>query len=306
MAKGVVPTTARRNGVQSIEVGSQLLETLAGAAGPLHLRDLAAGAGMSASKARRYLVSLLRCGLVAQDTTTARYDLGPMAMRIGLTALSRRHVVRVATEAVIELNQEIDRTILLSIWTDRGPFIIGWYDSSEIIICNLNVGSSLPLLTSASGRLFLAYLPRAATQWLVDAELASAAAQEAGFPIRSETDIRTLLIEIRKQRKAATREMLVPGLSAFAAPVFDHEGRIVATIAMIGPPGTVEPQAAGASTAALQRRAEEVSRRLGFHSDQPGTSLSEWLEARDAGHAAEPPPALAIPAAPPRQARKVS
>src|SRR3546814_9440763 len=96
---------------------------------------------MATSKGRRYLVSLLRCGLVEQSVTTGRYDLGPMSLRLGLTTMNRQDAIRFATEASIDLNQEIDRTVLLSIWTERGPTIIAWYDSTERVICNLYVGS---------------------------------------------------------------------------------------------------------------------------------------------------------------------
>ncbi|WP_424139183.1 IclR family transcriptional regulator [Roseomonas chloroacetimidivorans] len=294
----------RRNGVQSIEVGAQLLEALARSAVPQHLRDLAAGAGMPPSKARRYLVSLLRCGLVEQNPTTSRYELGPMALRVGLSALNSRHVVRLATEAVIQLNQEIDRTILLSIWTERGPVIIGWYDSSEMLICNLNVGSVLPLLHSVSGRLFLAYLPRASTQRLLEREINSALSHEGAFPVRTEMDVRSLIAGVRKNRFAMTQELLLPGLSAFGAPVFDHEGRMAAAVAMIGPPGTIEAITPDSPATLLRRRAEELSLRLGFHSREPGGSLAEWLELGTAEQGSTPPPALSIPVAKPQKAPK--
>jgi DNA-binding IclR family transcriptional regulator len=48
------------------------------------LRDLAADADMSAAKARCYLVSYQRLGLVVQDAGTTRYDLKPAALNLGL------------------------------------------------------------------------------------------------------------------------------------------------------------------------------------------------------------------------------
>ena len=76
-----------RAGIQSVEVGFELLEALSQAPGALMLRDLAAAAGMSAAKAHRYLVSFQRMGLVVQDPVSTRYDLGPAALRIGLASL---------------------------------------------------------------------------------------------------------------------------------------------------------------------------------------------------------------------------
>ena len=59
-----------QQGIQSIEVGNELLVVLAAALRPLTLKDLAAGARMSAPKAHRYLVSYMRLGLVEQEADT--------------------------------------------------------------------------------------------------------------------------------------------------------------------------------------------------------------------------------------------
>jgi len=97
-----------RAGIQSVEVGFTLLGALAGAPGPLMLRDLAAAAGMSAAKAHRYLVSFQRLQLVTQDAGTTRYDLGPAALKLGLASLSRLDAVKLARERVGALGRVVD------------------------------------------------------------------------------------------------------------------------------------------------------------------------------------------------------
>jgi DNA-binding IclR family transcriptional regulator len=53
-------------GIQTIELGGSVLNALIDAGGSLPLRDVASAAAMSPSKARRYLLSFARIGLVAQ------------------------------------------------------------------------------------------------------------------------------------------------------------------------------------------------------------------------------------------------
>ena len=96
----------QRAGIQSVEVGFELLQAMSEADGPLMLRDLAAAAGMSAAKAHRYLVSFQRLGLVMQDPVSTRYDLGPAALRLGLASLARIDAVKLARERVADLLQE--------------------------------------------------------------------------------------------------------------------------------------------------------------------------------------------------------
>ena len=282
-----------RLGIQSIEIGVRLLDVLAAATGPMTLRDLAGGAGMSSSTARRYLVSLIKCGIVQQDAATSRYDLGEMSMRLGLAALHRSSAIRIATLATIEINQSSDETIALSVWGEHGPTIIAWYDSSNIVICNLNVGSVLPLLRSATGRVFLAFLPRAVTQKQIARELADdPAAARAGA--RSAADIDKIVAQVRRRRLGVTRGEFLPGLSAVAAPIFDFEGRLVAVMAMLGPQGRFDNAEADAHALLLKETADRVSHQLGFAGAGRRTSFVEWLEdgRRDQGRD-RPPPALA-------------
>ncbi len=86
-----------RRGIQSVEVGGQLLRALAHEGTPMPLKDLARGAGMSPAKAHPYLVSFGRLGLVEQDPTSGRYALGPLALQLGLISLQQSSPVTLAT-----------------------------------------------------------------------------------------------------------------------------------------------------------------------------------------------------------------
>jgi DNA-binding IclR family transcriptional regulator len=280
--------SSRRSGVQSIDVGSRLLDVLAAHPGPMHLRDIAAAAGMSSSKAHRYLISLLRAGLAEQDPATGRYDLGAMSLRIGLAALNRRKVVQYATQAIIELNQAEDLTVALTIWGTQGPTIVGWYDSSQILICNLSVGAVLPLLRSAAGQVFLAYLPRMTTRSMVERDLNMIATYLPYGPIRTKNDVEELIQRVRKARVGMTNEDLVPGLSAFAAPIFDHQGCIAASISLIGPSGLVHAPGSSSAAGKLLRVADAVSVRLGHDAMRPGSSFVERLESGEYVDGGEP------------------
>jgi DNA-binding IclR family transcriptional regulator len=147
-----------RAGIQSVEVGFALLDALARASGPLMLRDLAAAAGMSAAKAHRYLVSFQRLQLVTQDTGTTRYDLGPAALKLGLASLSRLDAVKLARERVAGLVESLGHTVALAVWGNRGPTIVHWEESPQAVTVNLRLGDVMPLLSSATGRCFAAWL----------------------------------------------------------------------------------------------------------------------------------------------------
>ena len=72
-----------RHGVQSFEVGAGVFRAVVRGQPLMTLKDIAAAAEMPPSKAHRYLVSLIRTGLIEQDPMTSRYKLGPFALDIG-------------------------------------------------------------------------------------------------------------------------------------------------------------------------------------------------------------------------------
>src|SRR3712207_8468521 len=105
-----------KRGIQSVEVGGQLLLALVESGKPMMLRDVAAHAGMPPAKAHPYLVSFMRLGLVEQDRASGRYELGPLALQMGLACMRRLNPVRIGTEAIIELSDEIGQAVALSLW----------------------------------------------------------------------------------------------------------------------------------------------------------------------------------------------
>src|SRR6266571_9000099 len=65
-----------RPGIQSVEVAARILQALIAAGRPVPLKDLAKLARMHPGKAHRYLVSLTRTELVAQDDLSGHYGIG--------------------------------------------------------------------------------------------------------------------------------------------------------------------------------------------------------------------------------------
>lgn len=255
-----------RAGIQSVEVGYALLEALARARGPLMLRDLAAAAGMSAAKAHRYLVSFQRLGLVSQDAASARYDLGPAALRMGLAAITRLDAVKLARERLPALMPQIGHTLALAVWGNHGPTIVHWEESPEAVTVNLRLGDVMPLLSSATGRCFAAHVSREAIAPLLRAELSRARQLGRTDLPRTQAELKALLDDVRERGLARVVDTLLPGIAGFCAPVFDFDGHLVLGIVAMGSIATFDTDWHGAVATALGQAARQLSRDLG-HSD---------------------------------------
>ncbi|MCB2017620.1 MAG: IclR family transcriptional regulator [Hydrogenophaga sp.] len=262
-----------RAGIQSVEVGFELLNALSQAPGALMLRDLAAASGMSAAKAHRYLVSFQRMGLVMQDPVSTRYDLGPAALRLGLASLARLDPVKLARERIPALLQETGHTLAIAVWGNQGPTMVHWAEAPQTVPVTLRLGDVMPLLTSATGRCFAAFMGREGRDAqriapMIREELARVRKlPRSGLPLvdvpQSQQEVQTMLEETRQHGLARVVHSLLPGVGGFCAPVYDAQGRLALGLVVLGSVTTLDTDWHSAPAQALQRCAAQLSADLG-------------------------------------------
>ena len=257
--------TKAQRGIQSIEVGGQLLIALAGTGGALALRDLARDAGMDASKAHRYLVSFGKIGLVRQDPATGSYALGPLATQLGLAALRGLDPLREATAAAASLVARIGHTVAIAAAGNLGPTVVRIEESVDPLHVNMHTGTVMSLLNTATGLVFAAWLPeKSVTQMLGREGIRLHGAAKAA---RLDPATRQMLEEVRRRGLARAVGKPIPGINAFSAPIFDLNGKLVLALTALGPSGTFDTAWDGALAKEVKHCATAVSRSLGNTAD---------------------------------------
>ncbi len=229
-----------RRGIKAVEVAGRLLEHLARAQAPVAVRELAAAGRMSPGKAHRYLASFVESGLARQDSETRRYGLGPLAMRLGVAALNSYQPLRDAISLQRELRDRFDETMVLSVWGTQGPTIVHVDESSQPIIMTMRTGAALPILATASGLVFAAFLPRHFTAPLIKTALG--ANDGLNLFARDWVSINRLLKQVREQGYAFNEGHLMPGVSAAAFPLIDRTLSLIAVLAVMGRHERINPR----------------------------------------------------------------
>lgn len=251
-----------RRGIQSIEVGGEILKALALDARPMALRDLAKAAGMPAGKVHPYLVSFGKIGLVAQDPVTGHYLLGPMAIQLGLTSLQTLNPIREATPFAEALAAETGHSVALSVWGNLGPTLVRLIDASYPIHTNIRTGTVMSLANTATGRVYCAFLPRQ----LIDRMLKDdyiRLGPDIAHPLDAKV-VETLIDEARERQMSRGMNHPTPGIASLAAPVFDYSGNMALAVTIMGPTGIFDPNWDGTVAKALRACAASISKRLGY------------------------------------------
>ncbi len=266
-----LPETRQQRGIQSIEVGGQLLHAMAHTGRPMALKELALEADMPAAKIHAYVVSFSRIGLMKQDPETGRYFLGPLALQLGLISLKQANPVQAAASELAELTHRIGHTAAISVWGSRGATIVRLEESPAPIHVNMRQGTVFSLAGTATGRLFAAYHSDDAAKRLLDVERQRQKAfpepvianVPPPLPVPAWSAFLPLLQEVRRHGLSRSEGETLPGVNAMAVPIFDHSGEIAAAVTAIGPAGIFDIGWQGSIARELRACAQRAARKLG-------------------------------------------
>jgi len=223
-------------GIQSLDAALRVLMAMGRLDGPTTLTDLARECGMPVSKVHRYLASFQHAGLVRQTGRSGRYDLASGAIELGLSALNRHDFVNSTADDLAGLAADTGLTALLVVWGNAGPTVVRWERATAFVVTSLGLGTVMPLLSSASGRVFLAWLPDSVTAPLLKRELGRARARPELVADMEPTmkGARVLGERIRAAGHATVDGRFIPGLVAASAPILDWQGQAQAAVTLIG------------------------------------------------------------------------
>ncbi len=241
-------TTRTKGGVNSVEVAGMVLRAISETAGPARLADIARATGMPTAKAHRYVVSLVRAGLVERDPSTGHYDLGPLSLRAGIVALSRSDALKRAERVLHMIVERTGETAAAAVWGSHGPTLV------RLVEARHEFASSVPL-----GHVCFSDADRISA--ILGPELAqNRAVGRPGAPT-SKGDLERRLAAVRSTRLATVKEG-DGGLSAVSAPVFDANGQLRLALTVFGRSGRLDISPSGPVAALIKELAHSLGSEL--------------------------------------------
>ncbi len=166
-------------------------------------------------------------GVLALDPESRRFSIGPGLTRLAWRVVGVLDLLRVARPHLERLSLETGEDVYLAVRHGTQFVYVDKVEGTQSVQLNTRLGVPRPLHATAPGKLFLAFGP---------SDLLGRVVEEHGLPAVTSstiTDVDRLqeeLTRIRQRGYSISEAENVEGISALAAPVRDHTGRVVAAV----------------------------------------------------------------------------
>ena len=251
--------------LRSVDNALAVLESFSVERPELGVTELSHTLGLGKSTIHRLLTSLASRGYVRKNPETERYCLGFKAFEVGSLAAGRGAIREVAAPILRSLMLATKETVHLGVLDEWDVVYIDKIESDQPLQMYSRIGRRAPLHCTALGKVLLAW---AAEEW-IDRFLRRRLRAYTPSTRTDPSTLRTELDQIRATGHAFDREEFAVGLTCIAAPLFDHTGRVAASLGIAGPAVRLADERLSRLAPLVREAAAGVSRHLGADSVRP-------------------------------------
>lgn len=207
----------------------------------------------------RLLDTLSAKGFLSAQGEPQRFKLGPAVGRLAHAWSAGMSYETVALPMMRRLWERTHETVSLHVQEGAFRVCVAEMPSTQPLSFRRGVGYREQLTRGASGRSILAWLPVKA------GELSAYGAEGSAQAKR----IMAQLEQVRAAGHATSRDELIQGAVAIAAPFFESGGRVVGSLGLFGPSARLNEALVKDYAALVQEEAQALSAALGF-TGRPG------------------------------------
>lgn len=228
------------------------------------LAELTKESGLPPSTIHRIINVLIKHRYIYQDKETRSYRLGSRLVELGLKARDSLDVRRLALPIMETLTTETNETSYLTIRNGYYGVYIEKVESNQNLRLFEPLGAVVPLHLGASRKVLLAYLPDSTVdEMYVRGFLKSKTAETTVDPEELKEQLKT----IRQNGVAVSFGENIENAAAVAAPVWDSEGNVIASLSIAGPAARLSTDRVNELTKIIKKSADEISIGMGWTGD---------------------------------------
>ena len=220
------------------------------------ISELARETGLSKAVVHRIARTLVAREFFAYDDRTQRYRLGPAALIVGMSALSKLDVARLAQPYLQRLVDVTNETATLSALVGSSRLYVSQVLSPQEIRMSVTIGTPFSLLRGGSSLSILAALPDDRIREILSAELGAETSEFRALNDRVEG--------IRREGYAVSHGERQSDAASVSCAIRGADGSVFGAASVCGPVDRFVPEKVEAYQHEVRQMAISLSRDLGY------------------------------------------
>jgi DNA-binding IclR family transcriptional regulator len=217
--------------VRAVERALDILLCFSRQTPELSMTQIAEQVGIHKSTVHRLLATLENKRFVQRDQETGNYRLGIRLFQMAYLTLEHNELRQLVTPFLRYLSEQYKENIHLAVLDDIDVIYMNIIESHQRVKLAAALGQRLPAFATASGKAILAFLPEEAVQRILKRGMPQ---YTQNTPISLDAFFEDLR-RVREQGYALSEQEYEEEINAVAAPIFDSEGKPIASVAIAGP-----------------------------------------------------------------------
>ncbi len=247
--------------IKVLDKSLSILETMLRQGSAMSMTEISEKLGLYPSTTHRILDTLKHWGYVEQEPNNQRYQLGLKVIELGMAKLHQMDLAREATPYLKELVNQCNETVHLGVLEEGEVMYLAKEESSQTIRMISYVGKRAPLHCTALGKILLAYMSEEEREKILeDRELPRLTEKT----ITDKRELEKELGKVREQGFALDREENEKDVRCVAAPIRNHQGKVIAAISISSPIFRIDKNVQNNLKKVLIETSEKISKRLGY------------------------------------------
>lgn len=207
--------------VQSLARAFTILDVLGAADGPLSLKAVAQAVGLPRSTCHRLLTTMQSLNYVRFEAAAREWHVGRSALSVGAAFVRTRDLASIGRPLIRSLAMELNETINLSHIVEGQLNYVEQVAAKHAMPTFARPGASLPISTTAAGKVILAHMSGARSLALIDGAPLIAKTRNS---VTDRSDLIRQLEQARCDGFAVDDQENCQGIRCIAVPVFDETG----------------------------------------------------------------------------------
>lgn len=250
--------------IQSIERAADVLELFLAAHQDLSVKEISDKLGLSKSTVHGIIKTLEYRGYLEQNPDDLKYKLGLKLFELGNRVVNNLDLGKIARPIIKELVEELMETVHLVVF-ERGEVIyIEKLDGPRALRIYSQVGKRAPIHCTGVGKAILAFQEEEEIERILsNTDLQSF----TDYTLTDKEDIKKQLRTIQEQGYSIDDEEIELGLKCVAAPIFDHQGKVIAAISCASPKIRLSEEKLVEVIKGIKLAAAKISQSMGYNAE---------------------------------------